>query len=207
MNRKIIDYIVVEFVKVTYEENLYYSITHKGEGLKVALNIKNLENEILILENGKILAQEVIKYIDKLLNAIEDFSSYKVSNDDLLFYEEKYKKMHPLTGIRYYDFLDKNEDEYYRIELKKQVQIQENEITVTDKKITVVKNEIHKLKIKESALLESNKNLDFETFRTDFEKSVIYYLEKGYEPQGGVSISKKDSHGDIIYCQAMVKYE
>lgn len=206
MNRKIIDYIVVEFVKVSYEENSYYSITHKGEELKVDLNIKNLENEILILENKTRLLQEIITYINEVLNTIEDFSNYKVSEADILFYKEKYNDSHPLTGIRYYDYLDENENEYYRVELKKVIQKQEHEIIAINKKIVVVKNEIQKLKIKVSVILENNKSLDFETFRTDFEKSVLYYLEKGYEPQGGISVSKTGSF-DMVYCQAMVKYE
>ncbi|OXA98210.1 hypothetical protein B0A75_14800 [Flavobacterium oncorhynchi] len=206
MNRKIIDYIVVEFVKVRHEETPHYSITHKGEELKVALNIKNLENEILILENNKIHRKEVIKYIEELLSKVEDFATYKVSEDDILFYRAKYNDSYPITKITYYDFLDENEDEYYRTELKKEVQIKEKEIAALDKKIAIIKNELQKLKIKESVIIENNRSLDFENFRTDFEKSVLYYLEKGYEPQGGVSISKNDSNY-LVYGQAMVKYE
>ncbi|WP_017496810.1 DUF1737 domain-containing protein [Flavobacterium sp. WG21] len=206
MNRKIIDYIVVEFVKVRHEDPPYYSITHKGEELKVALHIKNLDNEILILEHKKMLLQEVINYINHLLNTIGDFSNYKVSGDDIVFYQEKHNDSHPLKRITYYDYLNENEDEYYRTELKKEVQIKEKEIAALDKKIAIIKNELQKLKIKESVIVENNKSLDFENFRTDFEKSVLYYLEKGYEPQGGVSISKNDSNY-LVYGQAMVKYE
>ena len=205
MNRKIIDYIVVEVRKDPNEYNQHYSPTNKGEDLKISLSIKNIENEILIQENKKILSQEVIKYIDKLLNTVEDFSTYKVSENDVLFYQEKFNASHPITKITYYDFLDNNEDEYYRIELKKETQKAENEIAAIDKKIALAKSEIQKLKIKESAILGNNQNLDFETFRTDFEKSVIYYIEKGYEPQGGIA-TRYDSYY-TIYCQAMVKYE
>ncbi len=206
MRRKIIDYIVVEVTKVQYEQPLHHSPTYKGEGLNVALNIKNLEDEILIQENRKILPNKVIKYIVELLNTVDNFSTYKITEDEILFYQEKFNASHPITKKTYYDFLDKNEDEYYRIELKKETQKAENEIADTERKIATAKIEIQKLKIKESAILENNQNLDFETFRTDFEKSVMYYLEKGYELQGGVSISKKGPY-DLLYCQAMVKYE
>ena len=206
MSRKIIDYIVVEVTKVKYEEHLYYSPTYKGEGLNIALYIKNLEHEIVIKENKKRLLEEEIKYVDTLLQTVEDFSTYKITEDEILFYQEKFNASHPITNITYYDFLDNNEDEYYRIELKIEAQKAENEITIIDRKIATANSEIQKLKFKESAILENNQNLDFETFRTDFEKSVIYYLEKGYELQGGVSISKRDAH-DFVYCQAMVKYE
>jgi hypothetical protein len=205
MSRKIIDYIVVEVRKDPNEYNQHYSPTNKGEALNISLNIKNIENEILIQENKKILSQEVIKYIDKLLNTVEDFSTYKVSENDVLFYQEKYTDSHPLTGITSYAFLDEKEDEYYRIELKKEILNKENEISKIAKKIASAKIEIQKLKIKESTIIENNQNLDFETFRTDFEKSVIYYLEKGYEPQGGIA-TRYDSYY-TIYCQAMVKYE
>ncbi len=205
MNRKIIDYIVVEVRKDPNEYNQHYSPTNKGEALNISLNIKNIENEILIQENKKILSQEVIKYIDKLLNMVEDFSNYKVSESDDLFYQNKYTDLHPLIRITSYAFLDEKEDEYYRIELKKETQKAENEIAAIDKKIALAKSEIQKLKIKESAILGNNQNLDFETFRTDFEKSVIYYIEKGYEPQGGIA-TRYDSYY-TIYCQAMVKYE
>ncbi|RBN49349.1 DUF1737 domain-containing protein [Flavobacterium psychrolimnae] len=206
MNRKIIDYIVVEVRKDPNEYNQHYSPTNKGEALNISLNIKNIENEILIQENKKILSQEVIKYIDKLLNIVEDFSTYKVSESDDLFYQNKYTDLHPLIRITSYAFLDEKEDEYYRVELKKETRKKENEIAAIDKKNERATSEIQKLKIKESAIVENNHNLDFETFRTDFEKSVIYYLKKGYELQGGVSMSKRDSF-DFIYCQAMVKYE
>jgi hypothetical protein len=206
MDRKIIDYIVVEVTKANHEQPLYYSPTYKGEGLNVALNIKNLEDEILIQENRKILPKKVIKYIIELLNKVDNFSTYKITEDEILFYQEKYNASHPITKITYNDFSDKNEDEYYRIELKKEAQKEEDEIAVIDKKIAKAKSEIQKLKIKESAILENNQKLDFETFRTDFEKSVIFYLEKGYEPQGGVSVSK-EGISNLVYCQAMVKYE
>ncbi|MBG6188204.1 hypothetical protein [Flavobacterium sp. CAN_S2] len=206
MRRKIIDYIVVEVRKDPNEYNQHYSPTNKGEALKISLNIKNIENEILIQENKKILSQEVIKYIDKLLNMVEDFSTYKVSESDDLFYQNKFNASHPIRNIRYFDYFDETEDEYYRIELKKEILNKENEIAKIAKKIASTKIEIQRLKIKESTIIENSQNLDFETFRTDFEKSVIYYLEKGYELQGGVSISKRDSF-DFIYCQAMVKYE
>ncbi|MFV8366373.1 hypothetical protein [Flavobacterium sp. XS1P27] len=205
MNRKIIDYIVVEVRKDPNEHNQHYSLTNQGEALNISLNIKNIEYGILIQENKKILPQEVIKYIDKLLNTVEDFSTYKASENDVLFYREKHTDSHPLTGITSYAFLDENEDEYYRIELNKQVQKQESEIASIDKKIAIAKSEIQKLKIKENTILENNKTLDFETFRTDFEKTVLYYLEKGYEPQGGIA-TRYDNYY-TIYCQAMVKYE
>ena len=205
MNRKIIDYIVVEVRKDPNEYNQHYSPINKGEALNISLNIKNIENEILIYENKKILSQEVIKYIDKLLKTVEDFSTYKVSENDVLLYREKHSDSHPLTGITSCAFLDENEDEYYRVELKKETRKKENEIAAIDKKNERATSEIQKLKIKESAILENNQKLDFETFRTDFEKSVMYYLEKGCELQGGIA-TRYDSYY-TIYCQAMVKYE
>jgi len=199
MNRKIIDYIVVEVRKYTYEENRYYSQPYTGNGLKLALTIKNIEDEIVIQENKKILLEEEIKYVDTLLPIVEDFLTYKVSMDEILFYRAKYDNSHPLEYSR-----DLEDD--YKAEFSEKIKNHQRNIVAIVKKIAEAKSEIQKLKIEESAILENNQNLDFETFRTDFEKSVIYYLEKGYELQGGVSVSKKDSF-DFVYCQAMVKYE
>ena len=206
MSRKIIDYIVVEVSKTQFEQSLYYSPTYKGEGLKIALIIKKIEDKIVIQENRKRLLEERIKYINTFLQTVEDFSTYKIPAEEILFYQVQLNALHPMTKIKYYDFFDENEDEYYRVELKKGNREREAEIATIDRENERAKSEIQKLKIEESAILKNNQNLDFETFRTDFEKSVIYYLEKGYEPQGGVSISKRDSY-DFIYCQAMVKYE
>ena len=89
MSRKIIDYIVVEVTKVKYEEHLYYSPTCKGEGLNIALYIMNLENEIVIKKNKKRLLEEEIKYVDTLLQTVEDFSTYKITEDEILFYKAK----------------------------------------------------------------------------------------------------------------------
>ncbi len=198
MNRKIIDYIVVEVKEDPYKHNQYYSPANKGNVLDVSLNIKNLEYEILILENRKTLLHQGIEYIDELLNTVEDLSIYKVSQDDILFYEQKHNSLHPLNR-------NWSLDPDYSIELPQEVKKHQNDILSIDEKIVVVKNEIHNLKIKKSALLENNKNLDFETCRTDFEKTVIYYLEKGYEPQGGIATRYHTYY--TIYCQAMVKYE
>ena len=199
MSRKIIDYIVVEVTKVKYVEHLYYSPTYKGEGLNIALYIKNLENEIVIKENKKRLLEEEIKNVDTLLQTVEDFSTYKITEDEILFYKAKYKNSHPLE-------FSWPLDEDYKGKFFENIKTHQEKIVTIDKKIAEAKIELKKLKIEENAILENNQNLDFKTFRTDFEKSVIYYLEKGYELQGGVSISKKDSF-DFIYCQAMVKYE
>jgi hypothetical protein len=199
MRRKIIDYIVVEVTKANYEQPLYYSPTYKGEGLNVALNIKNLEDEIVIKENKKRLLEEEIKYVDTLLQTVEDFSTYKITEDEILFYKAKYKNSHPLEYSWHLD-------EDYKGKFFENIKTHQEKIVTIDKKIAEAKIELKKLKIEENAILEINQNLDFETFRTDFEKSVIYYLEKGYELQGGVSISKKGPY-DLLYCQAMVKYE
>ncbi|SHL77853.1 hypothetical protein [Flavobacterium saccharophilum] len=199
MNRKIIDYIVVEVRKANYEENQYYSQPNKGNGLKLALTIKNIEDEIVIQENKKILLEEEIKYVDTLLQTVEDFSTYKVTMDEILFYKAKYNNSHPLEYSR-------NLEDGYKAEFSEKIKNHQRNIVAIAKKIAEAKSEIQKLKIEESAILENNQNLDFEIFRTDFEKSVIYYLEKGYKLQGGVSVSNKDSF-HFVYCQAMIKYE
>ncbi|PTT10123.1 hypothetical protein DBR27_06540 [Flavobacterium sp. HMWF030] len=197
MVRKIIDYVVVEVVKSNHHENLFYSYTNKGKELNIFLEIKNIEDEILIKKNKKNLLEGEIKYAENLLNTVQD-STYKVTEEEILFYNEKYSNRHPLQSSC-------TLDQEYRAELLEIVKKNKGELNAIDRKNVLAENEIQKLKIKKSAILENNQSLDFETFRTDFEKSVLYYLEKGYEPQGGVSVSKRDY--DLIYAQAMVKYE
>ena len=207
MNRKIIDYIVVEILKPSVLQGSEYSFKDTGQELRTSLKLKKLEDEIAYLENTKKLHQEEIQYIEELLNTTEDFSTYKTLEDDIIFYQEKYSNSHPINNIiRYYDFYENIEDEHYRIELKKEIQILDRKIVAQNKKINVVVEKIHNLKIIKRAIVENSKNLNFETFRTDFENTVIYYLEKGYELQGGVSVAENESFY-LVYSQAMVKYE
>lgn len=205
MSRKIIDYIVVEVRKDPNEYDQHYSLAYREEGLKIARKIKNIGEGIMIKENKKRLLEEEIKYIDTLLQTVEDFSTYKIPAVEILFYQEQFNALHPITRIKYYDFFDENEHEYHRVELKKGNRQREDEIANIDRENERAKSEIQKLKIKENAILENNQKLDFENFRTDFEKSVIYYLEKGYEPQGGIA-TRYHAHY-FFYYQAMVKYE
>jgi hypothetical protein len=199
MNKKVIDYIIVELTNDSAYASLYPP-AGKGTGLAIAILMKTIEDEILILENKKKLLHQVIKYKDELLNKKHDYANIKVTEEEVLFYKEKYNDSHPLKNNQSLD------EEEFRTELKNEVQNQKNEIVEIEKKIVKEKKQIHHLQISKRALEENNENLDFETFRTHFEKYVLYYLEKGYVPQGAVSVTKLRG-GILLYSQAMVKYE
>jgi peptidoglycan hydrolase CwlO-like protein len=206
-NKKIVDYIVVN--GGIPEENLLIRIKNKIS--KINKEKSSISSEIndytVILKNHNELLKELnkfeigkeyksIAYDEKAEweNKFRDKSKIQIANP--LYFNDKVEKSFVL-GERTYDFA------------------QEAAFKIFKKSITSIKEEISNLEYALVTKTRENKELDEELkkYESDlnpttnsivkeiFEKQVLELVKMGYEPLGGVSVSR-----DISY-QAMVKYE
>ena len=205
--KKIVEYIVVN--GGIPEENLLVSIKNKISEINKEKynNTREINHKTEILKNHNELLKELNKFeIGKEYKSIDynekaewenkfsDKSKIKIANP--LYFNDKVEKSFVL-GERTYDA------------------VQEAAFKIFKKSITNIKKEISYLEYALLTKTRENKELDEELkkYESDlnpttnsivkeiFEKQVLELVKMGYEPLGGVSVSR-----DISY-QAMVKYE
>ncbi|QXP68639.1 hypothetical protein [Polaribacter sp. AHE13PA] len=206
-NKKIVDYIVVN--GGIPEENLLVRIKNKISEINKEKynNTREINHKTEILKNHNELLKELNKFeIGKEYKSIDynekaewenkfsDKSKIKIANP--LYFNDKVEKSFVL-GERTYDFA---QEAAFKIFKKSTTNIKEkisNLEYALGTKTREIKELDEELKKYESDLNPTTNSIVKEIF----EKQVLELVKMGYEPLGGVSVSR-----DISY-QAMVKYE
>ena len=209
--KKIIDYKIVEGTNFKDEGGFDYSkigrfeeklIKKTDSATETFSRQRNVKVKFEKAKKKKTELEYELTLVSSMLQSTKGFSLAKF-NEVIKNYESNFNRgLKPLKS-NFETPSDEKEIEKFLKQL--QANIEEEIKFVTDLLIDY-EMEMNEEKGNETLNRLSTMRNSEHDLNTSFELMVLYYLQEGYELQGGVFV-KRDNSGSETYYQAMVKYE